>query len=152
MSDFIKAFRSAVESVLSDYPEVQVELISDNEKPKEVAIIKRIDNDGFNVTLECFSYGLYPSADGWIGAPWDVTVWGNSELEKSVREFLYSVLSTYGKLEIFYSNGKAYKWILHFKHEGERSFEIEKTTFYNWFGNKSSRVFQNRTLSEDKCI
>jgi hypothetical protein len=45
---------------------------SSGHRGKRTLRIPKADERGFDVTIECQTYGLYPSADEWHGAPWDV--------------------------------------------------------------------------------
>src|SRR5204863_7361476 len=97
---------------------------------------------GFDVRLECLDYGVYPSAEGWHGGPWDVTVWKPEELERSLREFISSVL-TDAVLLVHESNGKPYKWVLEHQSEGERISDETGLFFFNWFGRRAQRRYSN---------
>jgi hypothetical protein len=70
MSEFISAFKEVAEKVTWDCPSDKCEWTSEPNKPKETLTIHKLDENGFDVRLECESYGLYPFAGGWHGAPW----------------------------------------------------------------------------------
>ncbi|KJS05183.1 MAG: hypothetical protein VR73_12730 [Gammaproteobacteria bacterium BRH_c0] len=97
---------------------------------------------GFSVELECMDYGVYPSAEGWHGGCWDVTVWEPKDLEASLHEFLYSVVND-AELVIYYSGSKPYKWVLHHTFEGQRVADETGLILFNWFGNRSSETKHN---------
>jgi hypothetical protein len=94
------------------------------------------------VQLECMDFGVYPSVDGWHGGCWDVTVWEPNKLEVEIVAFISSFANN-AALEVYYSNLKAYKWVLHHTIEGERISDETGQIFFNWFGRRSKKVFSN---------
>ena len=143
VSEFIEAFRSAATSVLAENPAIPVEWLSN---PVSLRVFPSSET-GFEVRLVCETYGLYPYAGEWHGAPWDVTVWEPESLSRVVNEFLRSVLSPDSALEVHYSNGKPFKWILLHCYEGQKVSEETGLLFFNWFGRRSLRRFQNEWMA-----
>jgi len=87
-------------------------------------------------------YGVYPSAGGWHGGCWDVTVWEIGSVGSSLIEFIESVLND-AVLEIHYSSGKPYRWLLNHNFEGQRVVDETGLILYNWFGDKTVERFSN---------
>jgi hypothetical protein len=109
---------------------------------RDLLVIPKQRPDGFEVRLECYDYGVYPSAGGWHGGCWDVTIWEPEELARSLREFISSVL-TDAVLLVHESNGKPYKWVLEHQYEGERVCSKTGFLFFNWFGRRAQRRYSN---------
>ena len=97
--------------------------------------------------MVCETYGLYPYAGEWHGAPWDVTVWPPVALAHAVTEFLKTVLSRDSTLQVHYSNDRPFKWVLHYRDEGQRVSDEMGLLYFNWFGRRTTRTFQNEWLS-----
>jgi hypothetical protein len=138
VSEFTETFRRAAQSVLDTCPRIEHEWQS----PLTLKIAAS-SASGFDVKLVCESYGLYPYAGEWHGAPWDAAIWKSERLAAAVREFLQSVLSPAGELRVRYSNGRPYKWTLRYSFEGSVVSEETGLIFFNWFGRRSVKVFRN---------
>ncbi|WP_156481500.1 hypothetical protein [Microbulbifer thermotolerans] len=136
MSEFRNSFRNVAEEFMASLS-VAAEIKS--EKDRDVLRIPPQSENGFQVELECTEYGVYPSAEGWHGGCWDVTVWKPKDLEASLREFLNSIV-TDAELEICYSGSKPYKWILRHTFEGQRVADETGLIFFNWFGRRSIEI------------
>jgi len=143
VSEFIEAFRTAATAVLSENPVIRAEWLSN---PVSLKVHASSDS-GFEVRLVCESYGLYPYAGEWHGAPWDAAVWKPTALSRAVTEFLKAVLSRDSALQVRYANGKPFKWVLHHRFEGKRVSDETGLLYYNWFGRRTTRTFQNEWLS-----
>ncbi len=150
MSEFISAFKEVAEKVTRDCPSNKCEWTSEPNKPKETLTIHKLDENGFDVRLECESYGLYPFAGGWHGAPWDVTITSLDEFKKDAESFMRSILSPSSQLRIRYTNGRAYRWMLSYTLLGKPQIEEVGLFFYNYFGAKSERCFSNTHLPPNK--
>ncbi len=57
------------------------------------------------------------------------------------------MLSPSGELEVRYTNGKPYKWILRYSFRGDRVAQEVGLLFFNWFGRRTGRTFRNEWLS-----
>lgn len=139
MNEFREVFRETV-SELSAEMSVPGELSSFEDR--DVFVIPKQGSDGFKIQLECMDYGVYPTADGWHGGCWDVTVWTPKELGESINEFVLSILQD-AVLAVSYSNEKPYKWVLHHVFEGQRVKDETGLIFYNWLGRRSTKEFSN---------
>lgn len=142
MREFTNAFLSAGSTVLSENAHINAEWSSD---PMTLKIFASSDA-GFDVELVCEDYGVYPHAGDWHFSPWDVTGWTPDALAKSVTEFLQAVLSMDSKLEVSYSNGKPFKAVLRCRCDGQWVIEETGLIFFNWFGRRTVKKFQNDWL------
>ncbi len=129
---------------LEKYPQVNYEWIQ-NSETKKLKIFKQ-DEYGFDIEINCESYGVYPIVDKWHGAPWDITVMEPEEICDDCLEFVSSLLCSDSKLIVFYSNNKPYKWVLSFPHDGKIVEEETESLFFNYFGRRKKSEFQNRIL------
>lgn len=139
MNEFREAFRKTI-SELSGTMAVPGELRTIEDR--DIFIIPKQGVDGFETQLECMDYGVYPSAEGWHGGCWDVTVWKSQDLGPSLKEFAFSILQD-AVLVVSFSNGKPYKWVLSHTFEGERFNDETGLLFYNWFGQRSTKEYTN---------
>ena len=152
MSPFMTAFHASAASVLSECDGLEAHWIDDPIRPKLTLAIPAPHAGGFGVRLECESYGLYPYAEGWRGAPWDVTVYSPEKLGPAVREFLWSVLSPDSELKVMSRNGRAYRWILRYRFDGEIVSDATESGFLNWFGTKTAQSLQNHVLPPNQSL
>lgn len=139
VNEFRQAFREFSQSAGSGAP-VPLELREDVER--DVLVIPPQRSTGFECQLECMDYGVYPTADGWHSGCWDVTVFEPDALKESLEEFVNSVLND-AMMEIHYSNGKPYKWTLHYEFEGNRISDTCGSLFFNWFGQRTTKILSN---------
>ena len=146
VTPFIDAFRLAAKDVLAECPELWHEWIDAPDRPKSTLLIPVPHEGGFEIRMECESYGLYPSAGPWQGAPWDVQAWSPDELHASVSEFLRSVLSTDSELVVMLASGVPYKWRFKYRYEGELAEEEGRRFFFNWFGTRTESSLRNSVL------
>lgn len=150
MNEFITAFKQVATEILKNCPQDKYEWISEPDKPKETLKICKLDDNGFDIRLECESYGLYPFAEGWSGSPWDVTMSPIEEFKKEVNSFIRSILSSKSQLCVKYTNGKPYKWNLKYSLNDKNHNEEVGLTLYNYFGDKNERCFSNTHLETNK--
>lgn len=148
--EFVETFVNAAEEVLRRYPPESHEWNGSPTQPPVTLNISPSSIRGFPVEIVCQTYGVYPSALGWCGAPWDVTVFSPSALTETLQEFLQSVLSENASLEVHRSNGKPYKYILNYTFDGEKVSDEEGTILYNWFGEKKVEIFSNNWRTPNK--
>jgi len=107
--------------------------------------------NGFDISLECFDYGVYPSSSvGWHGGSWDKTVIEPEELKKLIPEFIDSILNN-AVLEVVSSNGRAFKWRLNVDCDGQRDWVEMGLLFFNWFGRRSKQSLCNGSSQSNKA-
>lgn len=116
---------------------------------KRILTIKKENTSGFDVVVECETYGLYPFAGGWHGPAWELFSRDETFLDLSAQfmGFIRSLLCEDSKLEVRYTGEKPYKWILTYPLEEGTEFVETGLIFYNYLGKRSSKVFQNKQLS-----
>lgn len=117
-----------------------------HEDSKKILKIFKNSDDGFDIKIECETYGLYPSVDGWHGAPWDSNVMEFEDMCQDCLGFIRSLLCTDSKLIVSYSNDKPYKWVLCYPFEDDTYEDETGLFFFNYFGRKSKMDFQNHSL------
>lgn len=138
------AFEEYASQILSRHPEVQAKWEASRGGGRRLTIFKK-DESGFDVVIDAEDYGLYPYAGEWHGPAWDL----NGSCEDLCVEFMgfvRSLLCQDSKLEVFYAGSSPVKFVLTFPTEvGEESLETGRF-FFNYFGKRSSKAFQNRHL------
>ena len=142
-------FEKYAKETLASSPEIEAKWEIRDSGDKKILTIKKQHSLGFDVVVECETYGLYPYAGEWHGPAWEL---GSSDetfldLCEQFMGFIRSLLCEDSKLEVRYAGSKPYKWILTYPTEEGAEFLETGLFFYNYFGNKSSKVFQNRHLS-----
>jgi len=120
-----------------------------NNGDKRRLVIKKQKNDGFDIVVECETYGLYPFAGEWHGPAWE---WFREEsLEEFFEEFMgfiRTLLSKDAMLEVRYSGKRPYKWRLTYETEQGQERRETGLIIYNYFGSRSTQVFQNDQLPQ----
>lgn len=152
MSAFIRTFKDAAASVIAECNELHHVWVSDQDEPKETLHIPATDPNGYDITLECWGYGLYPRAGGWRGAPWDVTGWPLNRFAASVTDFLFAALSPEGELQVFYSDGTPCKWVLRTLYEGAWVSDPYKLPSVRCSKHDDIIVFRNSTLPPNRAM
>ena len=143
------SFEDFARKKLATSPHISCDWETLNNGDKRRLVIKRQKDNGFDIAVECETYGLYPFAGEWHGPAWD---WFQEEsLEEFFEEFMgfiRTLLSKDAMLEVRYSGNKPYKWCLTYETEqGQEKLETGRI-FYNYFGSKSTQVFQNDQLPQ----
>lgn len=149
MATLPDTFFQVVSARLADHPQLKHQWSGPEKSGKRVLRIPKADDTGFDVTIECEPYGLYPFADGWHGAPWDAPHDAKTRNEAVCEDclgFLRSVLCADATLTIWHSSGRPYKWILSYPVGGTRASDETGVIFFNYFGKREQRVYQNRHL------
>jgi len=110
--------------------------------------IPKADDGGFDVTIDCQTYGLYPFAGDWHGAPWDVNT-PKMSLDDICRDclgFVRSLLCADSRLTVSYSNGRPFRWVLTYPVGGRSVNDRVGLLLFNYFGLRTTRGFQNHHL------
>jgi len=150
MTSLSDTFFRVASARLAEYPNLKHQWTGPGKDGKRVLRIPKADDYGFDVAIECESYGLYPFADGWHGAPWDAphnAKTTNDEVCEDCLGFVRSVLCPDATLTVWYTSGKPYKWILNYPWTNKRANDETGSLFFNYFGRREKRMFQNRHLS-----
>ena len=147
-SSLSEAFFKVAGARLGEYPQLRHAWEGPEKSGRRVLSIPKQDTGGFDVRIECESYGLYPVADGWHGAPWDnnPSVGTPEKIAEQCFGFLRTVLSPDAVLNVHFSAGKPYKWILSYP-TGQLPVNDETgLLLFNYFGRREVREYRNRHL------
>jgi hypothetical protein len=139
-------FRMA-KAVLDGNPQISHQW-SSGHRGKRTLSIPKADDRGFDVTIECETYGLYPFADGWHGAPWDINTPKMSveEICQDCLGFVRSLLCADAKLTVHYSNNRPFRWVLTYPFGGRPVSDRAGLFLFNYFGRRTTGEFQNHHL------
>lgn len=142
-----EVFFNRANGILQQSPEVKFQWIRNTAEQKTLKILKN-NNKGFDIEIQCETYGLYPIVDGWHGASWDSITPGMTieEISDDCLGFVRSLLCADSKLTVWYSNNKPYKWVLSYPINGSILNEETGSFFFNYFGRRSRIEFQNSIL------
>lgn len=119
MTDFVQAARGTIDRVISGIPLGGAGWTTTGKQASPTIAIPPMSKDGFSVTFVLETYGIYPSAKTWHGAPWDAGVWSGPRLVASIETFLRSVLSDEENLTVYYADERPCKSIPHYLFERE---------------------------------
>ena len=119
-----EVFERHARAILAAHPELKPRWsASSNGDGRELFIPKR-DSSGFDVTVRAETYGLYPLAGGWHGAPWEPARDDPRPLDPQVDElcvqflgFIRTLLSVDAILKVHYSRRRPYRWVLEYETE-----------------------------------
>jgi len=142
LSDFVETAITAAQSFLESSSALKHSWRTSGSGAKTLTI-DAVGDSGFPVELVFEEYGVYPYAGDWHGAPWDCTVWTGEQLAAANREFLQSVYSPDGFLDVYYAGNNPYRLILHHRFEGAWVNDETGLIFFNWFGKRSRRTLRN---------
>jgi len=143
------AFFQLAKEWLATHPHLSHEWCGPEKDGKRILRIPKLDNTGFDVEIQCETYGLYPFCDGWHGAPWDAPHDSKTTCEEICADclrFVGSTLDSNATLTVWYASGKPYKWVLSYPWGGQRTHDDVRSLFFNFFGRREQRMFQNRHL------
>lgn len=112
---------------------------------KRLTIFKQRDT-GFDVVVECETYGLYPFAGDWHGPAWEPMNERLDELCDEFMGFVRTLLCMDSKLQVMKAGGKPYKWSLTYRTEDGVETQTTGLFLFNYFGPRSKQVLQNDHL------
>ena len=144
MNNLPLAFEQHASEILASHPELRTKWEATKTGGRRLTIYKQ-DESGFDVVVDAETYGLYPYAGDWHGSAWDLN--GNcEELCKGFMGFIRSLLCDDSRLKVSYAGSWPYKFVLTYPIEG--GFESSETGlfFFDYFGKRTTRIFQNRHL------
>jgi len=143
LHDRVNEFRAAFREVVRNATRgLATSAVLESTEERDLLIVPQQREKGFEFRLECFDYGVYPTAAGWRGGCWDVTVYTADNLREALDAFLKSLLND-AVLEVRLSNARPYKWILHYCFDGARVADETGRVLFNWFGRRSTERFSN---------
>ena len=80
--------------------------------------------DGFDVGATCETYGLYPWAGAWRGAPWEPVVGGVDQLCEEYFGFVRALISPDGRLRLLYRRDRLQMAVVEMRRpDGWKEFE-----------------------------
>ncbi len=144
-------FHETARPILARHPELSHQWIRDEKRPRYELVIRKQNEQGFDVGLICEPYGLYPWAGQWRGSLWDAITPDTSLHHQQVCEnclgFLRTLLSPDSRLRILSKAGKPYRWILELT-DGQTWKAQEETGlfFYPYFAKAAEMILQNHHL------
>jgi hypothetical protein len=75
-----------------------------------------------------------------------------AEIAEDCLGFVRSLLCSDSSLQVFYSNGRPYRWVLTYPLEGRRVSDRTGLLVFNYFGRRNVRTFQNQQLPPREAI
>jgi hypothetical protein len=140
-------FFRVAEGALSGHPTVRHQW-SSGPRGKRTLTIPRADEAGFDVTIQCETYGLFPFAGHWHGAPWDANTPGRSleDVAKDCLGFVRSLICADSRLTVHYANARPFRWVLQYPFGNRRVEDRVGLFIFNYFGHRTVRELQNRHL------
>ena len=148
MSDFVETAIASASNFLDSAPSLNYSWRT-SDSGAEILSIEPVGESGFPVELVFEEYGVYPYAGDWHGAPWDSGRWDGERLAKAIEEFLKSVYSADGYLDVYYVSGRPIRLILHHRFEGVWVNDETGLIFFNWFGKRSRQRLSNAVGAGD---
>ncbi len=148
-SELVTAFSEVAEKFLADHPSLQFAWKDESEKLRRtLTIFKRAESE-FDVGVCCETYGLYPLAGDWHGAPWDISTPKTtpSILARDCIGWVHFALTPAARLRVKTSNGLPYKWLFEYQEASNWKIDFETDLiFFNYFGKRGEMLFQNHHL------
>jgi hypothetical protein len=146
MPQLIEAFRAVAE------PRFEAERIAHGWQTlgsKTVLLVPATLTTGFDVRVECESYGLYVYAGGWHGAPFEVGPLTATprETAENCLGFVLTLLSEDSELLVTYAGAKPIRWRLSYATEGGRESAETGLLVFNFLAPRMQRTLVNRHLS-----
>ena len=132
----------------ASYPSVRHTWSGPERSGKRVLELPSEAESGFTVRVDCEPYGLYVYAGDWHGAPFECGP-DAATLETTAEDclgFIRTLLCEDSSLEVAYSSNKPFRWALSYPTDVGVQREEVGLFFYNYFGSRSKRVFQNKLL------
>jgi hypothetical protein len=142
-------FFRVASTILERHPEVRHQWSFDEKKQNRKLIIPKVEDSGFDVGVNCETYGLYPWAGDWSGPCWDINTPKTTleEMSEEVLALLRILLSPESRLGILYRGNRKSKLILEFATPtGWHVHDKHGVNFLAWFGEKKTKVCQNSHL------
>jgi hypothetical protein len=146
MPALVDAFRRLADERLLQSPGVAHEWSTSSNRI--VLLLPPSSPEGFEVRVECESYGLYVHAEGWHGAPFglgSLTVTPEATAENCLG-FVRTLLSADSSLTVRYAGAKPFKWVLSYATDSGVEREEMGLLVFNYLGRRSTRTLQNGQL------
>ena len=115
---------------------------------KAVLLLPAASQSGFEVRVECETYGLHVYADGWHGTPFEMGAVSSTPeaTAENCLGFVRTLLSEDSSLLVTYAGSKPIRWQLRYKTDvGEEQEEVGLLVF-NFLAPRTQRTLVNRHL------
>ena len=149
---FPDAFYRTASDVLARHPEIKHSWTFNEKKQRRELLIPKAEPTGFDVGVNCETYGLYPWAGDWVGAPWDVA--DPDPVEKrfeQVLALLRILISPESRLRRV-SKGRiqAGVFVDFVTPTGWHGYLPDAGNLFAWFGERKETIYQNFHLPRRK--
>ena len=142
-----RAFVYYAKAFLKEYPQIEHTWSIEADEDHCILNIPKKNDRGFDITVEVCADEINLFCEGFHdhysieGTP--------DDFANYFVGFLYNLLSPVMRISEVCSGGVPYKWILESRQQGEWiSDSITGLIFYNYFGKRSKRIYQNESLKE----
>ncbi len=145
MPQLIDAFRAMAE------PRLDAENIAHTWEVLDAKTVLRVpaaSPTGFDVQVDCETYGLYVYADAWHGAPFEVgpiTSTPQATAENCLG-FIRTLLSEDSSLLVTYAGAEPIRWRLSYATEAGEEQEETGLLIFNFLAPRSQRTLVNKHL------
>jgi hypothetical protein len=145
MPQLIDAFRELAEARLS---EGHVAHEWREMESKTVLVVPAESDSGFEVRVECESYGLYVYAEGWHGAPFETgpLTPTPSDTAGNCLGFVRTLLSEDSALQVTYAGTKPIRWRLTYATDTGTEQEDVGLLLFNYLAQRTQRTLVNTQL------
>lgn len=144
MNNLPLVFEQHASEIMASHPGLRAKWEVTKTSGRRLTIDKQ-DESGFDVVVDAETNGLYPYAGDWHGPAWDLN--GNcEELCQGFMGFIRSLLCDDSRLEVSYAGSRPYKFVLTYPTEGGFESSEPGLFFFDYFGKRTTQIFQNRHL------
>jgi hypothetical protein len=145
MPQLLQAFRALAESRLT---ESSVSHDWRTFGSKDVLVLPAAADSGFEIRVECESYGLYVYADGWHGAPFEVGPLTRTPEDTAANclGFVRTLLSRDSALRVTYAGSKPVRWQLSYATDTGTQREETGLLLFNYLAPRTHRTLVNNQL------
>jgi hypothetical protein len=148
-----EVFERQARAVLAEHPELAAQWSVISKGAGRQLFIPKSEPSGFDITVQAETYGLYPFAGDWHGAPWELSPRDRRSIKTQIDDlcaeflgFVRTMLSTDATLYVHYSNDRPYRWVLSYETEIGPDTEECGQIVYNYFGKRRVETLRNRHL------
>ena len=145
MPQLLEAFRNLAEARLS---EDRVAHEWHALESKTLLVLPAASIGGFEVRVECETYGLYVYAEGWHGAPFEIGPLTPTPVETAANclGFVRTLLSQDSLLRVTYAGSKPVRWRLSYATDTGTEQEEVGLLLFNFLAPRTQRTLVNKQL------